>query len=190
MNRSVSLGLLLATTVATTACAGPAQDAVASPVSVAAAATSAAPVAAAATVTASADVAGVDPALPVAIVHKTASCGCCGIWADHLKAAGFQVDVRNTDDMNPIKLRLGVPVGKASCHTAEIGGYVVEGHIPADDIKRLLAERPQARGLVLPGMPAGSPGMELPDGYVQPYTVELVLDDGSTRPFAQHGQGS
>ncbi len=76
----------------------------------------------------------VDPALPVAIVHKTASCGCCGIWVDHLKAAGFQVDVRDTDDMNPIKVRLGVPVGKASCHTAEIGGYVVEGHIPAEDI--------------------------------------------------------
>lgn len=111
------------------------------------------------------------------------------LWVGHLKAAGFQVDVRDTEDMNPIKVRLGVPVGKASCHTAEIGGYVVEGRIPAEDLKRLLAERPAARGLVLPGMPAGSPGMEMPDGYVQPYTVELVRTDGSTEPFAQHGQG-
>ncbi|MNT42044.1 hypothetical protein D3C72_1784430 [compost metagenome] len=131
----------------------------------------------------------IDPELPLAIVHKTASCGCCGVWADHLKAAGFPVEIRDTDDMHPVKQRLGVPAGKASCHTAEIGGYVVEGHIPASDIKRLLKERPTARGLVLPGMPAGSPGMEMPDGYVQPYTVELVLADGGTEPFAQHGQG-
>lgn len=178
MNRSLSLGLLLGTVLATTACARAAEESAATPV---ASETPAAPI-----------VAGpsqVDPALPIAIVHKTASCGCCGIWVDHLKAAGFQVDVRDTDDMNPIKVRLGVPVGKASCHTAEIGGYVVEGHIPAEDIKRLLAERPAVRGLVLPGMPAGSPGMEMPDGYVQPYTVELVRTDGSTEPFAQHGQG-
>ncbi|MBH1394503.1 DUF411 domain-containing protein [Stenotrophomonas maltophilia] len=178
MNRSLSLGLLLGTVLATTACARAAEESAAAPVA------SKAPVA-----PIQASPAKVDPALPVAIVHKTASCGCCGIWVDHLKAAGFQVDVRDTDDMNPIKVRLGVPVGKASCHTAEIGGYVVEGHIPAEDIKRLLAERPAARGLVLPGMPAGSPGMEMPDGYVQSYTVELVGTDGSTEPFAQHGQG-
>jgi len=177
MNRTLSLGLLLGTVLATTACARAAEE------------SSAAPVASEAPAPAQASPSKIDPALPVAIVHKTASCGCCGIWVDHLKAAGFQVDVRDTDDMNPIKVRLGVPVGKASCHTAEIGGYVVEGHIPAEDIKRLLAERPAARGLVLPGMPAGSPGMEMPDGYVQPYTVELVRNDGITEPFAQHRQG-
>lgn len=177
MNRSFSLGVLLGTVLATAACARAAEESSATPVA------SEAPAA-----PAKVSAAESDPALPLAIVHKTASCGCCSVWVDHLKAAGFQVDVRDTDDMSPIKVRLGVPVGKASCHTAEIGGYVVEGHIPAEDIKRLLAERPAARGLVLPGMPAGSPGMEMPDGYVQPYTVELVRADGSTEPFAQHGQ--
>lgn len=181
MNRTLSLSLLLTTVLLGSACARASEEAVSSP--------------AAATETASAVAVAVaagptiDPELPLAIVHKTASCGCCGVWADHLKAAGFSVEIRDTDDMHPVKRRLGVPAGKASCHTAEIGGYVVEGHVPASDIKRLLTERPTARGLVLPGMPAGSPGMEMPDGYVQPYTVELVRTDGSTEPFAQHGQG-
>ncbi|MEN5271236.1 DUF411 domain-containing protein [Stenotrophomonas lactitubi] len=183
MNRTLSLSLLLTTVLLGSACARASEEAVSSPATATAAA---AATASAAAVTAEATI---DPELPLAIVHKTASCGCCGVWADHLKAAGFPVEIRDTDDMHPVKQRLGVPAGKASCHTAEIGGYVVEGHIPASDIKRLLKERPTARGLVLPGMPAGSPGMEMPDGYVQPYTVELVLADGSTQPFAQHGQG-
>ena len=72
------------------------------------------------------------------------------------------------------------------CHTAEVGGYLIEGHIPAEDIERLLAEKPDARGLVLPGMPLGSPGMEVPDGRQQPYTVELARHDGTTEPFSQH----
>ncbi|MCW2065641.1 UNVERIFIED_ORG: hypothetical protein M2420_000979 [Stenotrophomonas maltophilia] len=177
MNRTLSLSLLLTTVLLGSACARASEEVVSSPATT---------TATAAAVTAEATI---DPELPLAIVHKTASCGCCGVWADHLKAAGFPVEIRDTDDMHPVKQRLGVPAGKASCHTAEIGGYVVEGHIPASDIKRLLKERPTARGLVLPGMPAGSPGMEMPDGYVQPYTVELVLADGSTEPFAQHGQG-
>ncbi|QII29242.1 DUF411 domain-containing protein [Stenotrophomonas maltophilia] len=176
MNRTLSLSLLLTTVLLGSACARASEEVVSSPATA---------TATAAAVTAEATI---EPELPLAIVHKTASCGCCGVWADHLKAAGFPVEIRDTDDMHPVKQRLGVPAGKASCHTAEIGGYVVEGHIPASDIKRLLKERPTARGLVLPGMPAGSPGMEMPDGYVQPYTVELVLADGSTQPFAQHGQ--
>jgi hypothetical protein len=183
MNRTLSLSLLLTTVLLGTACARASEEAVSSP------ATPTGTAAAAASAVAVTTGATIDPELPLAIVHKTASCGCCGVWADHLKAAGFPVEIRDTDDMHPVKQRLGVPAGKASCHTAEIGGYVVEGHIPASDIKRLLKERPTARGLVLPGMPAGSPGMEMPDGYVQPYTVELVLADGSTQPFAQHGQG-
>jgi len=85
-----------------------------------------------------------------------------------------------------VKQRLGVPYGKGSCHTAEIGGYFIEGHVPAEDIKRLLAEKPNAKGLVLPGMPMGSPGMESPDGTSEPYTVELVQRDGTTNPFSQH----
>jgi hypothetical protein len=126
------------------------------------------------------------PALPRVVVHKSASCGCCALWVDHMRDAGFQVEVRNEDNLNPVKERVGVPVGKGSCHTAEVGGYFVEGHVPAEDIKRLLAQQPDAKGLVLPGMPAGSPGMELPDGTTQPYTVELVQRDDTTTAFAQH----
>ena len=120
------------------------------------------------------------------IVHKSASCGCCGLWVDHMRAAGFAVEVRNTDDLNPIKERVGVPYAKGSCHTVEVGGYFIEGHVPADDVKRLLAEQPDAKGLVLPGMPAGSPGMELPDGTTETYMVELVNRDGSLTGFARH----
>jgi hypothetical protein len=103
-----------------------------------------------------------------------------------MRAAGFRVEVHDVDNLDPVKTRLGIPAGKGSCHTAEIGGYFVEGHVPAQDIKRLLAERPNAKGLVLPGMPLGSPGMEAPDGSVQPYTVELVDPQGETVAFAQH----
>lgn len=127
-------------------------------------------------------------ALPLVVVHKSASCGCCGLWVDHMRQAGFQVEVRNVDNVNPVKERVGVPLGKGSCHTAEVDGYFVEGHVPAEDVKRLLAEKPDAKGLVVPGMPAGSPGMEVPDGTIQPYTVELVGQDGGTTAFAQHGQ--
>lgn len=126
--------------------------------------------------------------LPVVVVHKSESCGCCGLWVEHMQQAGFPVQVRNLDNVNPVKERVGVPFGKGSCHTAEVGGYFVEGHVPAADIKRLLLEQPAARGLVVPGMPAGSPGMEMPDGRVQPYVVELVREDGGTEPFAHHGQ--
>ena len=128
----------------------------------------------------------VDASLPKMIVHKSATCGCCGLWVDHMRAAGFAVEVRNEDNLNPIKDRVGVPLGKGSCHTAEVGGYFIEGHVPAEDVKRLLAEKPAAKGLVLPGMPLGSPGMEVPDGTVQAYTVELVDSKGATTAFAQH----
>lgn len=128
------------------------------------------------------------PELSPMVVHKSEFCGCCGLWVDHMREAGFQVEVRNTEDMNPIKQQLGVPAGKGSCHTAEVGGYFIEGHVPAQDVKRLLMEKPDARGLAVPGMPAGSPGMEMPDGRVQPYAVELVGQDGSTRVFTRHAQ--
>ena len=120
------------------------------------------------------------------VVHKSASCGCCGAWVDHMRAAGFAVEVRNADDLTPVKERVGVPYGKGSCHTAEIGGYFIEGHVPVADVRRLIAEKPKAKGLVLPGMPTGSPGMESPDGRVEPYTVELVGRDGATTAFAEH----
>ena len=121
------------------------------------------------------------------VVHKNPSCGCCVHWIEHMRQAGFAVEVHDHDDMGPIKQRAGVPYAKGSCHTAEIDGYFVEGHVPAGEVKRLLAERPDARGLTVPGMPAGSPGMEVPDGTVHPYAVELVHHDGSTTEYARYG---
>src|SRR3546814_10622097 len=85
-------------------------------------------------------------ALPLVVVHKRPTCGCCGQWVEHMREAGFTVEVRNTNNINPVKERLGVPYGKGSCHTAEVGGDVVEGHVPADDVKRLLAQQLDAKG--------------------------------------------
>lgn len=129
-------------------------------------------------------------ALPPVVVHKSPACGCCTHWVDHLRQSGFEVEVREVGNLDPVKTRVGVPPGKGSCHTAEVAGYFVEGHVPAGDIRRLLAERPDARGLTLPGMPLGSPGMEVPDGTVQPYAVELVARDGTTGVFSRHGGGN
>jgi hypothetical protein len=126
-------------------------------------------------------------ALPLLVVSKNPSCGCCGLWVEHMRQSGFQVQVHEIDNLDPIKTRLGVPAGKGSCHTAEVGGYFIEGHVPAEDIKRLLAEKSDAKGLVLPGMPKGAPGMERPE-MAQPYTVELIARDGTTSVFAEHGQ--
>ena len=120
-------------------------------------------------------------------VHKDPSCGCCEHWVTHLRQAGFKVEVFEADNMGAIKERLGVPFGKGSCHTGEVEGYLIEGHVPAADIHRLLAERPKAKGLVLPGMPIGSPGMEIPGTPAEPFVVELVRLDGETEPFSSHG---
>jgi hypothetical protein len=103
-----------------------------------------------------------------------------------MQAAGFPVQLNDTSDMMAVKQRLGIGDGMMSCHTSEIDGYVVEGHVPVEDIKKLLAERPQARGLVLPGMPVGTPGMESPDGYRQAFTVALLGNDGSLSEFSKH----
>lgn len=124
---------------------------------------------------------------PVLVVTKNASCGCCSQWIDAMRRAGFDVQVHDVDNLDPIKTKLGIPVGKSACHTAEIDGYFVEGHVPAEDIRRLIATRPTAKGLVVPGMPVGAPGMEMPGGDTQPYAVELVRMDGSTEEFATHG---
>lgn len=125
--------------------------------------------------------------LPLVTVHKSPYCGCCKLWVDHMRAEGFEVRVVEAEDLGPVKQRVGIPPAKGSCHTAEVAGYFVEGHVPAQDVKRLIAERPAARGITVPGMPAGSPGMETPDGRVQPYTVELIRPDGKSEPFARHG---
>ena len=127
-----------------------------------------------------------DPKLPMLVVHKNASCGCCGAWVKHMRHAGFPVSVANIDNLGPVKERVGIPAAMGSCHTAEIGGYFVEGHVPAEDVKRLLVEHPNAKGLTVPGMPIGSPGMEVASRKAQPYDVYLVASDGSTSVFAHH----
>lgn len=138
--------------------------------------------------TESADLAAMAANPRLIVVHKTASCGCCHLWVDHVKQNGFEVIVRDVEDLGGIKARVGVPAGMGSCHTARVGGYFIEGHVPAADIQRLLAERPQAKGLTVPGMPLGSPGMEVSSGQMQPYDVHLVAHDGATSVFAHHGE--
>ncbi|MDH4191368.1 MAG: DUF411 domain-containing protein [Betaproteobacteria bacterium] len=117
------------------------------------------------------------------VVYKSPACGCCGEWVKHMEASGFQIDSRNLDDVSPIKRRYGVPESLASCHTAVIAGYAIEGHVPAADIKRLLRERPKVKGLAVPGMVTGSPGME--QGPAQPYAT-IAFGDRGNRIFAQH----
>lgn len=127
-------------------------------------------------------------ALPAITVHKSATCVCCAAWIDHLRQTGFAVRVVNEENITTVKDRLGVPPSERSCHTAEVGGYFVEGHVPAEDIKRLLAQHPTARGLALPGMPAGSPGMEamgMPATGAG-FTVDLVGADGRVSSYAAH----
>lgn len=116
---------------------------------------------------------GQAPALPLVTVNKDPFCGCCDAWAEHVEAAGFPVRVIETTGLEAVKQRLGVPAELASCHTAEVAGYVVEGHVPAPAVLRLLSERPSATGLAVPGMPTGSPGMEVPG--VAPAPFEVVL---------------
>jgi hypothetical protein len=108
---------------------------------------------------------------PAIHVSKDPNCGCCTGWVEHLRNNGFTATVANTADMQVVKARLGVPEKLASCHTAEIAGYVIEGHVPAHAINRLLAEKPKARGLAVPGMPIGSPGME----GGRPEVYEVIL---------------
>ena len=124
---------------------------------------------------------------PIVLVHRDPGCDCCEKWAEHLQQAGFTVQMRDEPDMVALKRQLGIPANKASCHTAMIDGYVFEGHVPAEDVKRFLSEKPKARGLLVPGMPMGSPGMEMPGMQAAAYTVERLEDDGSTTPYAQHG---
>lgn len=124
--------------------------------------------------------------LPAMTVYKSPSCGCCSKWVEHIESAGFTVKTRDLSDVTPKKNELGVPTRLRSCHTAKVGDYVVEGHVPAADVKRLLNERPEIAGLAVPGMPAGSPGMEVPGRPAQPYQV-VAFDEGQIRGvFAQH----
>jgi hypothetical protein len=120
---------------------------------------------------------------PLATVYKSPACGCCGEWVKHLRANGFRVETHELADVTPIRRRYGVPDELASCHTAVVDGYAIEGHVPASDIQRLLRERPKVRGLAVPGMVVGSPGME--QGPPQPYAT-LAFDDRGSRIFMRH----
>lgn len=122
-------------------------------------------------------------ALPEVTVHRDPSCGCCGAWGEHLRRAGFPVRIVETGNLSSIKQRLGVPADLMSCHTAEVAGFVIEGHVHAAAVRRLLSERPQAVGLAVGGMPAGSPGME--GGSPETYEVILFGPDGR-RVFARY----
>jgi hypothetical protein len=125
--------------------------------------------------------------LPVVKIFKSPTCGCCSEWAEHLQAEGFPVELVDTNDLMTIKAALGVPSDMGSCHTAQVGDYVVEGHVPADDIKSLLGEAPQGTvGLAVPGMPVGSPGMEMPGQPAERYDVVAFDDDGSRRVYRTH----
>lgn len=125
------------------------------------------------------------PAGPVIEVAKSPTCGCCSEWVDHLEESGFRVEVEDTDNLSMVKRRLGVPGDLGSCHTAVVDGYVIEGHVPASDIRRLLAERPaDVEGLAVPGMPAGSPGMEGPPPVR--YDVVAFDGEGGRRIFASY----
>ena len=128
-------------------------------------------------------------AVPLAIqVYKTPTCGCCTKWVEALKAAGLKPSISVLDDLTPVRATYGVADAVSSCHTARIGRYTIEGHVPPADILRLLEERPKALGLAVPGMPLGSPGMEMPGAGVEPYATLLLLDaKGGTRVFARHG---
>ena len=120
-------------------------------------------------------------------VYKSPTCGCCNDWNDHLKTNGFSVVTHDVGN-NAARARLGLPARYGSCHTAAVDGYVVEGHVPAREIRRLLKERPPATGLAVPEMPFGSPGMDGPKygDKVEPYDVLLVLRDASARVFQSY----
>jgi hypothetical protein len=126
----------------------------------------------------------VDAAGPAITVYKTRTCGCCGKWIGHLRANGFEPVVNDVPSTAEYRRKFGVPGSLASCHTAVVGGYAIEGHIPAADIHRLLKLKPRARGLAVPGMPMGSPGMEGPRR--DPYAVYLFDDAGKTTIFQKH----
>ena len=126
------------------------------------------------------------PAPDTVVVYKSPTCGCCSKWIDHLKQAGFTVESHDEAEMSLVKTKLGVPEALASCHTATVNGYVIEGHVPAEDIRQLLAKRPNATGLAVPGMPIGSPGMEVGD-RVDAYQTLLFDAQGQSSVFNQYG---
>lgn len=134
---------------------------------------------------ASGAVATVAGPLPTMTVYKSPTCGCCKAWVQRAEAAGFRVVAHDTADVAPIKRQYGVADALHSCHTAVVGGYVVEGHVPPEDVIRLLRERPAIAGIAVPGMPVGSPGMEM-GAQKDPYDVIAFTKEGRTSVYAKH----
>ncbi|WP_126446354.1 DUF411 domain-containing protein [Sulfuricystis multivorans] len=124
--------------------------------------------------------------LPPVDVYKSPSCGCCNSWVAHMRSAGFEVRVHDTNDVTPYKKKFGIPYGYGSCHTARVGDYVIEGHVPAEQVKRLLASHAQVRGLIVPGMPATSPGMEGQSDRKDHYDVLLLGSEGGLSRYAHY----
>ncbi|MCG8372599.1 MAG: hypothetical protein MI700_03660, partial [Balneolales bacterium] len=120
------------------------------------------------------------------VMYKQATCMCCAKWADHMAENGFEVEQIPTDTLMEVKTQNGISMENASCHTAFVGGYVVEGHVPAKEVERLLAEKPDAIGLTVPAMPIGSPGMEVEGREADNYDVLLIARDGSTSVWASY----
>jgi hypothetical protein len=125
-------------------------------------------------------------ALPVMTVYKSPTCGCCKSWVDAVKQAGFTVEVHDVADVTPVKDEAGVPADKRSCHTAIVGGYAIEGHVPPATIKKFLAEHPKAAGLAVPGMPTGAPGMEMPGMQPDHYDVIAFQSNGASTGYESH----
>jgi hypothetical protein len=123
---------------------------------------------------------------PAMTVYKSASCGCCGKWVDYVRANGFTPTVHDEEDMESIKDDMGVPKAVRSCHTAVVSRYVIEGHVPVEDIRRLLTEHPAVAGLAAPGMPKSGPGMAVPGAPTEPYEVVTFTAAGHTGVFARH----
>ena len=121
----------------------------------------------------------------VVTVYKNPSCGCCGAWVDHMRAAGFELEIHDLTDLQAIKAEHGISANLGSCHTALLGGYVVEGHVPADLVQKMLDENPDIAGLAVPGMVVGSPGMEVPGQPAQPYDVIAFDASGRTAVYAK-----
>lgn len=119
-------------------------------------------------------------------VYKSSTCGCCAKWVDHVHAAGFATTIHDTEDMDQIKDKLGVPPAVRSCHTALVGTYLIEGHVPAADIRRLLAQQTKTMGLAVPGMPGGTPGMAQAGKPISDFEVVAFERDGGTRIFARY----
>ena len=122
---------------------------------------------------------------PLMTVYKTPTCGCCKAWVEHMQQHGFRVEVVDRMDLTPVKRQHGVPAALESCHTGVVDGYVVEGHVPAQVVRKLLAERPAVKGIGVPGMPAGSPGMEM-GGQTEPYEVYTFDQTGPRDIYSAH----